>query len=608
VKTDYFNPLRALLCALLLAMASPGFATNAANGVHPVTLADNNTETRIQFSAMGRDFTLLLTPSRFNDVDVFYNTDLDQRNSVNPTNLTTTVLEGTVEGNAQSWVRITLNNGLPSGYIQEYGQLLRLAPWQEVADSLSLTHKPSDLVLIDTSSQHLIATPKNFSTRPVIDEIRSAPPINPSLQNNAPYDLLTDALNDALNDSQSAVFSDTGKDVAFSRSIQTRSNIRQRVTRAIRIGIVIDSRFNDVHNQRGLARALSIINAVDGIYQEQLGVAIELEGIRVYDNPDTDPMRDQGGTVETILNNFRQLRLEDERLSPDLTLVHLFTGHKDPESIIGLGWLNTACRVDGFDLSVSTPYPFDTLLTAHEIAHNLGAFHDDDPRCAVFDLPQNNTLMWSNISGNTTNTFSACSVQSMQASIQDSCNLDNIDMSLALQAYRGNQTLQRSILIEVQNTDFARTARSVQSVTRFPDGTALSNISAGCTVEQNLLRCNHGDMGASDVRQALAVATLPNFSRDDVQSELILPNSADINGTNNWAAISMLNPVAVRSEPTPEVNSATDNQLVTIATVGNVNASGGVESAAAEVGAVSRWALLALVMFGMIGINRVKRC
>jgi len=451
VKTNCINPLRALLFAFIFAIASPGLAASAVDAVHPVTLADNNTEARMQFSAMGRDFTLLLTPSRFNDTAVFYNTDLHQRVSVNPTAITTTVLEGTVEGDAQSWVRITLNNGLPSGYIQQYGQLLRLAPWL---------------------------------TRPAIDEVRSAPQIEPSLQNNAPYDLLTHA----LNDSQTAVFSNTDKDAALSRSIQTRSNIGQRVTRAIRIGIVIDSRFNDVHNQRGLARALSIINAVDGIYQEQLGVAIELEGIRVYDNPDTDPMRDQGGTVETILNNFRQLRLEDERLSPDLTLVHLFTGHKDPESIIGLGWLNTACRVDGFDLSVSTPYPFDTLLTAHEMAHNLGAFHDDDPRCAAFDLPQSNTLMWSNISGNTTNTFSACSVQSMQASIQESCNLDNVDMSLALQAYPGSQTLQRSILIEVLNTDFARSVRNVQSLTRFPDGTALSDISAGCTVEQNLLR------------------------------------------------------------------------------------------------------------------------
>jgi len=77
------------------------------------------------------------------------------------------------------------------------------------------------------------------------------------------------------------------------------------------------------------------------------------------------------------------------------------------------------------------------------MAHNLGAFHDDGPRCEAFGAAQNNTLMWSNIAGNTTNTFSQCSVQNMQASIQESCNLDNIDMSLELLAFPGTEPLQR---------------------------------------------------------------------------------------------------------------------------------------------------------------------
>ena len=583
----------------MLVIALPSFAADSLSPIHSVTLADNNTPEQMQFSAMGRDFTLLLTPSRFNDVAVFRNDNSNHSDLINSTDLGATVFEGSVDGDDQSWARITVSDGLPSGYIQQYGKLLRLAPWSEIADSLLLTHKPSELVLIDTSSAHLnISTSRNFSSKPGVDVVRAAP--TPS-RDEAYYPHPSTSTSTSTSTSNLFPNSSTinaNKNTPLSNAIQTRSNITQTVTRAIRVGIVVDSRFNDLHNQRGLARALSIINSVDGIYQEQLGVAVQLEGIRVYDNPDTDPMREQGGTVETILNNFRQLRLDDERLSPDLTMVHLFTGHKDPESIIGLGWLNTACRVDGFDLSVSTPYPFDALLTAHEMAHNLGAFHDDDLRCAAFETPQNNALMWSNISGNTTGTFSACSLQSMQASIQESCNLDNIDMALELQAYPSSQSLQRSILIEVLNTDFGRSARDVQSVTTFPDGTALTDVSAGCTVEQNRLRCNHGDMGASDVRQALAVATLPNASRDDVQSELVLPNSADINRANNRAVISMLNPVTEQSDSTPVVNDASDNQLVTISTVNNADTTGGtVETAAARVGAISRWIILLLMAF-----------
>ncbi len=585
MKTTCSNLFHALLWVLLLAIALPGYTANAVDSIHPVTLAENNTPERMQFSAMGRDFTLLLNPSRYNDVSVFYNGNASQDNVASSGASATKVFEGIVAGDAQSWARITVSNNLPSGYIKQYGQLFRLAPWHEVADLLPLTHKPGELVLIDTTTTSSnFSTRRNFSKRPIIDVVRSAPQPNPATQSSA------------------------NKDAALSLSIQNRSNLGQAVTRAIRVGIVVDSRFNEEHNQRGLARALSIINAVDGIYQDQLGVAVELESIRVFDNPDTDPMRNLGGTVDDILNNFRQVRIDDERLSPDLTMVHLFTGHRDPEAILGLGWLDTACRVDGFDLSVSTPYPFATLLTAHEMAHNLGAVHDDDPRCEAFGLSDRNTLMWSNISGNTTNTFSACSLQSMQASIQASCNLDNIDMALSLRTIPSNESLQRSILIEVGNTDFARTARNVSSTTTFPDGTALTELSAGCVAEQNRLRCNHGDIGAAETRQAQAVATLPNFSRDDVQSELELPNSADVNQANNRAVLRMLNPITTEPDPVLLVNDPGNNQQVTIATANNPGNSGGAtETAAAKVGAVSRWVLLVLLTFVFVAAARMRQ-
>ena len=47
--------------------------------------------------------------------------------------------------------------------------------------------------------------------------------------------------------------------------------------RAIRIGIVVDSRYNEYHDQQGLAHALGIINGVDGLYQSQLGLAVVVD-------------------------------------------------------------------------------------------------------------------------------------------------------------------------------------------------------------------------------------------------------------------------------------------------------------------------------------------
>ena len=81
----------------------------------------------------------------------------------------------------------------------------------------------------------------------------------------------------------------------------------------------MDSRFNEFHNGRGLARALTIINGVDGLYQSQFGLALIVDSIRVYDDPTTDPLREQPGDVTTLLSAFRSARLTDIELS----LIHI---------------------------------------------------------------------------------------------------------------------------------------------------------------------------------------------------------------------------------------------------------------------------------------------
>ena len=65
-----------------------------------------------------------------------------------------------------------------------------------------------------------------------------------------------------------------------SLSIRQRSlsNDPDTQAKAIRVGIVIDSRYNEQHNGRGLAHALGVMNGVDGLYQNQLGLAVVVEG------------------------------------------------------------------------------------------------------------------------------------------------------------------------------------------------------------------------------------------------------------------------------------------------------------------------------------------
>jgi len=187
----------------------------------------------------------------------------------------------------------------------------------------------------------------------------------------------------------------------FRDTLQPRADIALAVTRAARIGIAVDSRFNDFHGGRGLAQALTIINGVDGLYRAQFGLALIVDNIRVYDDPAEDPLREQTGSVEELLTAFRLVRLADAELPTSLAMVHLFSGHQDPDQDIGLGWIDTACRNDGYDASMSTPYPFDMLLAAHEIAHNLGALHDDDAECQLIGDGLETNVMWSQLSSAT---------------------------------------------------------------------------------------------------------------------------------------------------------------------------------------------------------------
>jgi len=52
---------------------------------------------------------------------------------------------------------------------------------------------------------------------------------------------------------------------------------KDRVTRVARIAIVVDTLYDEALGGRGLAEAISTINTVDGLYQEEFGLALKVE-------------------------------------------------------------------------------------------------------------------------------------------------------------------------------------------------------------------------------------------------------------------------------------------------------------------------------------------
>jgi len=443
----------------------------------------------IRFDSMGQSFTMKLNP----------NAVLSR--SLLSTNLTLTtplnfpeILSGKIIGDEQSWARVTMAEGEMIGLMQTNGVLYQI----DTSANLGLTNR----------SKTVLFEPQSMNRRSSSSALTSG------------SDLLVYA--DELGS--------MGSDNHHSSELLSSDN---GVRRTIRVGIVVDSRFNEHHNNQGLTRAVSIINAVDGIYQEQLGVALQLDQIVFYDNALTDPMRNAGGSIEDILTFFRTVRINEVALNSDLTLVHLFTGLRDPNNVIGLGWIDTACRRDGYDVSVSTPFAFDALLAAHEIAHNLGALHDDNPAC----FADSNDIMWPRLSTSTNSRFSYCSRGAMSSGVSSSCNLDNLDLSIKLESHSTQRKLQHDLLIKVTNNDMTRRAMATVSATDLPSGTNATFDDSSCEFSDGKIVCQHGDIPAQQTHEVRVSIVYPDDSEQTVASTIIPSAFTDIEIHNNQMSI-----------------------------------------------------------------------
>ena len=227
-------------------------------------------------------------------------------------------------------------------------------------------------------------------------------------------------------------------DNPFGRRVASVVTPAQTVTRVAKIAIAVDSRYNARYNGKGLEYALSLINSVDGIYREEFGLALQVESAINVTDAAADPFNYGNIAIETMLRSFRNYRIRTTLIDDDVSLVHLFTGNTPADEPVGLAWIDTACRTDGYDVGISTPYAHDILLVAHEIAHNLGAQHDNETACAAGA----DKVMWPYISSHTSQHFSSCTVETVKRSLARSCHATVTDPEIA--AATDNSTVRET--------------------------------------------------------------------------------------------------------------------------------------------------------------------
>ncbi len=256
------------------------------------------------------------------------------------------------------------------------------------------------------------------------------------------------------------------------------------VNQVAMIGVVIDSKYNDYYSGRGAEEALSILNTTDGIFRKQLGIALMVDTLVVIDDSNDDPMNLGSVTMETMMRNFRDYRLESADLGSDIGLATLFSGNKNSDSALGLAWIGSACRTDGFDVSVVTPYKYPSLLSTHEIGHTMGAPHDSDTSCAS----QNGHIMWPFLSSTSGRTFSSCSKSEIaEVMAANFCHVDAFDIALSLSDVNAN-----SLTLDVSNQDSQRAIPDAL-VTITGPGVGNASAPANCSrLSADQLECHIG--------------------------------------------------------------------------------------------------------------------
>jgi len=144
--------------------------------------------------------------------------------------------------------------------------------------------------------------------------------------------------------------------------------------RELDIATEADFEYNQLFAGAGGANAeiLAILNSVDAIYRNQLNIRLRVTFQNTWTTP-ADPYTSFNAVV--LLDQFLEYWNENFS-SNNFDVATLYTGRNLIGSTAGIAFLSAACTSFSYNLVQARERSLAVPVSAHEIAHNLGADHD----------------------------------------------------------------------------------------------------------------------------------------------------------------------------------------------------------------------------------------
>ena len=455
----------------------------------------------MSFEAYGRRFEVSLAPN-------------ERIRRGMPANLTGTTmpLQGTVDGLAGSWVRITRSATGLRGMVFDGHEMYAIEPAAEVA--------PVSVEPMNAASGETVVYRLADALMPV--ETMKCELAKPDATPESPATAA-----DALQQLSSELHT-------FQIQAAAATQLQQ-----VRVGVVGDFEFVSQFTTSTPEDAIvARMNIVDGIFTTQLGVKVSLATPQLFRTASDPFTKTAASDLLTELKTFRVGSPAQQALG----ITHLMTGRNLDGSTVGIAYISGLCSAQfGASLSQGT---FNTtqsaLIAAHEIGHNFGAPHDGETG-ACESTPMT-FLMAPQLNGS--NQFSACSISQITPVIAGARCLTaysppdaGIEVPTPMLPATVGTALVASFTVRALGDD---TSANVNVTVTLPATVTIQAVSANggtCTTGAGTASCNLGDVAAGDSRQ-VDLSITPTQA-GSLTLNFSLASSNDPNSSNDNGSISI---------------------------------------------------------------------